>query len=113
MLWLEDPAETAAAFATAACDRLPVRLEGKVNWLLSRKGDGWQLAAFNPHGVTVDFVKGEQADPKAAVEISVSGTGVGRARAVSSWPAETRLGARRTGVLEATIGPGGGLILEW
>jgi hypothetical protein len=112
-IMLEEPEATAAELTARTCEQLPMQVEGEVQWALNRKGAGWQLVLLNPHGVTSDFEKGEQSDPRAVVEVEITGAGVNKARAVSAFPAGSRISSRRAGRLRASIGPGGLLVLEW
>lgn len=113
LILMGDPVAAAQLLTEATRKELPARVEGTVHWLLNRKPDRWQLAAFNPHGVTVDFVEGERSDSAAAAPVTISAPGVGKARSVSSWPESTRVDRGRADQLEATVGPGGFIILEW
>ena len=103
----------AKSLSEATVAELPVRVEGHVPWLINRKADGWQLAAFNPHGVTVDFVKGERSDPKASAPLSIRGPGLHEAKVTSAWPESTSVRHLRGGLLEVEIGPGGLIVIEW
>lgn len=113
LILMGDPVAAAQSLTEATREEMPVRVEGNMHWLLNRKRDRWQLAAFNPHGVTLDFVEGERSDPTAAAPVTISATGVGKARSVSWWPESTRVDRRRASQLDATIGPGGLIVLEW
>jgi hypothetical protein len=112
LILVEEPSRTAQAVTEATLDRLPLRVEGPVNWLLCRKGRALQVGIFNPSGVTTDFHKGEQSDPGAAAEATISGCpGASRARLTAAWPEGTRIraAADRVGV---TVGPGGLAVVE-
>lgn len=113
LIVMDGPDAAAKLLTEATVAELPVRVEGHVHWLINRKADGWQLAAFNPHGVTVDFVKGEQSDPKASALLSIRGSGLGKAKVTSAWPGSTGLRRLQTDRLEADIGPGGLIVIEW
>jgi hypothetical protein len=113
LIFMGDPVAAAQSLTEATREEMPARVEGRVHWLLDRKPDRWQLAAFNPHGVTLDFLEGERCDPAAATPVTISAPGVGKARSVSSWPESTRVDRGRADQLEATVGPGGVIVLEW
>ena len=109
---LDDPERTAKDLTASVLHRMPVRVEGNVNWLVCRKPDGWQVGLFNPHGVTTDFEKGERTDPAAAVTARVLAPGCRRARASAKAPAESGVLRRQRDGFDVEIGPGGLLILE-
>ena len=104
---------TAKSLSEATVAELPVRVEGHVHYLINRKADGWQLAAFNPHGVTVDFVKGERSDPKASAPLSIRGPGLHEAKVTSAWPESTGVRCLQADGLKAEIGPAGLIVIEW
>jgi hypothetical protein len=111
-IFLEDPARTAREFTEATLARLPLRVEGPVNWLLCRKKDSLQVGIFNPAGVTTDFHKGERSEAKAVATASILGSPSGsRARLSAAWPAGTRIRSA-AGRIEVTVGPGGLAVVE-
>ncbi len=64
-------------------------------------------------GVTVDFVKGERSDPKASAPLSIRGPSLHKAKVSSAWPESTGVHCLGTDRLEAEIGPGGLIVIEW
>jgi hypothetical protein len=112
LIALDEPAQTAREMTEAIVSTLPLRVEGRVNWLLCHKDGTWQLGLFNPAGVTVDFHRGERADPgKTATATITEGGCLHQARLTAAWPQTTRLRAAR-GRIEVSIGPGGLAVVE-
>lgn len=111
---LGDPGATAEAVTRATLARMPVRVDGRVNWLVNRKPGVWQVALFNPEGVTVSFDKGERVDASATVTAVVNREeALSRPAVKAAWPGRSgtvRSGARGT---EVTVGPGGLVVLEF
>jgi hypothetical protein len=121
VIFLDEPEAAASVLTEATLGLLPVRVEGPVHWLVNDKGRGLQIGIFNPRGVTVDFVRGERADPRAAVEATVwvgtdgrraGGVRLDRARVSAAWPAGSGIRRRTAGRLDLAVGPGGLVVLE-
>lgn len=57
--------------------------------------------------------KGEQSDPKASAPLSIRGPGLDKAKVTSAWPESTGVRCLQADRLEAEIGPGGLIVIEW
>jgi hypothetical protein len=112
-IFLDEPASDATALTQATLACMPLRVEGRVNWLVCRKAGALQVGVFNPVGVTMDFHAGERSDPSAAAQVTISGcANLRRARLSAAWPDSTGIQTTSGGKLELTVGPGGLAVVE-
>jgi hypothetical protein len=113
LMMLDDPVRTAKAVTAATLEHLPLRIDGPVNWLVTRKAGVYQVGLFNPHGVTVDFVRGEQSDPQATVAATITGrSSVKQVRVRYAWPDQSRVVRISRHAVKVAVGPGGLVIVE-
>jgi hypothetical protein len=69
--------KTGEIIAALAETLLPFRVEGNVQYLISRRARGWVVTIVNNEGITKDFRSPPAMDPKKAQSVTISFSGIG------------------------------------
>jgi len=98
-------------FAHLLANASPIRVEGRVEYLINRNSNGWVVTLFNDEGVFKPQQGLAQVDRSASLNVKISLPGQNISSA-TEWLSDARLTVQNRSEVRVTIPPGGIAIVE-
>jgi len=98
-------------FAHLLANASPIKVEGRVEYLINRNSNGWVVTLFNDEGVFKPQQGLAQVDRSASLNVKISLPGQNISSA-TEWLSDARLTVQNRSEVRVTIPPGGIAIVE-